>query len=333
MSPSLPYSGVETVAASRYDVTTHERWLRPPRSPTIVGSAVETIVWSSAARNIPSISATNTVVSARPVSRPSVGASAGPRDAGVALVSPTVTTPIVAYRGPGPELAVNWALNPRLGRIESIRVSLSMTRNGGSDKTATRGARFMARLATVKVRVGTVAALVGVALLVAACGSSSSSSSSAAASTASSSAASGTAVAIHTAKGPGGTYIVGPSGRALYLWVADTDGKSSCSGACAKVWPPLTTTAAPTGSGGVIASDLSTTTRSDGTEQVTYKGHPLYYYVGDTHAGTWKGEGVDGFGAKWWLVTPSGSAITVAAKKSGSSSGGSSGSSSGSSWG
>src|SRR3989442_983612 len=58
--------GVETVAASRYEVTTQERWLRPPRSPTIVGSAVETIVWSSAARNMPSISAPNTVLRARP---------------------------------------------------------------------------------------------------------------------------------------------------------------------------------------------------------------------------------------------------------------------------
>src|SRR5919204_3170767 len=65
--------GVETVDASRYDVTTHERWFRPPRSPTIVGNAVETIVWSSAARNMPSISAAKTVQSARPVRRPSSG--------------------------------------------------------------------------------------------------------------------------------------------------------------------------------------------------------------------------------------------------------------------
>jgi hypothetical protein len=63
--------GVETVAASRYEVTTQERWLRPPRSPTIVGKAVETIVWSRAARNIPSINAPKTVHSARPANRPS----------------------------------------------------------------------------------------------------------------------------------------------------------------------------------------------------------------------------------------------------------------------
>ncbi len=57
MSPSFPYIGVDTVDASRYAVTTHERWFSPPRSPTIVGSAVATIVWSSAARNMPSMSA------------------------------------------------------------------------------------------------------------------------------------------------------------------------------------------------------------------------------------------------------------------------------------
>src|SRR6184192_3879874 len=65
--------GVETVEARRYDVTTQERWLRPPRSPTIVGSAVETIVWSSAARNMPSINAAKTVHSALPVRRPCSG--------------------------------------------------------------------------------------------------------------------------------------------------------------------------------------------------------------------------------------------------------------------
>ena len=51
--------------------------------------------------------------------------------------------------------------------------------------------------------------------------------------------------------------------------------------------------------------------RSDGTEQVTYKGHPLYYFVADTSAGSTKGQGSDAFGAKWWLVAPSGTAITA----------------------
>jgi len=86
----------------------------------------------------------------------------------------------------------------------------------------------------------------------------------------------------------------------------------------------------------VNASDLGTIMRSDGSEQVTYKGHPLYYFVADTSAGSTKGQGSDGFGAKWWLIAPSGAAITASATSAssgGSSSGGSSSSSSSGGWG
>jgi hypothetical protein len=72
------------------------------------------------------------------------------------------------------------------------------------------------------------------------------------------------------------------------------------------------------GSGGVTAGELGTITRSDGTKQVTYDGHPLYYYAGDSGAGQDNGQGSDGFGAKWWLVAPSGSAITSSVTLSGS---------------
>ncbi len=195
-------------------------------------------------------------------------------------------------------------------------------------------------------RAGIAAALVlGVALVVAGCGSSSSSSTAASASpvasTASSASAATTAAGgmmISTATGTDGTYLVGSSGRALYLWVADVGGKSVCSGACAKAWPPLTTTATPSAGTGVNASDLGTVMRSDGTKQVTYKGHPLYYFVADTSHGQTHGQGSNSFGAKWWLVGPSGAAITAggssAAASSGSSSSGSSSSSGGgSAWG
>jgi predicted lipoprotein with Yx(FWY)xxD motif len=186
-------------------------------------------------------------------------------------------------------------------------------------------------------RLGGVAALAGVALVVAACGSSSSSSSSAPAastSTASSgSNATATAVAIRTTKGSVGTYLTGASGRALYIWVADSNGKSACAGACAGAWPPLITKATPTVSGGAIAGDLGTITRSDGTKQVTYKGHPLYYYAGDTGPGTTNGQGSNQFGAKWWLISPSGGQVSASSSKSGPSSGTSTGTSSGSSGG
>jgi predicted lipoprotein with Yx(FWY)xxD motif len=115
---------------------------------------------------------------------------------------------------------------------------------------------------------------------------------------------------VNTAKGSDGTYLTGPNGRALYLWVADTGGKSVCSGACAQAWPPLLTKGTPAAGSGVTTSDLGTTARSNGAEQVTYKGHPLYYYVADTSAGSTKGQSSDEFGAKWWLVAPSGTAIT-----------------------
>jgi predicted lipoprotein with Yx(FWY)xxD motif len=181
-----------------------------------------------------------------------------------------------------------------------------------------------------RIRAGSVAALVGVAAIVAACGSSSNTSSGASsaasappASSASSAAASAPAkgISISMTKGPAGTYLTGASGRALYLWVADSSGKSSCSGACAKVWPPLETKGTPIAAHGVNAADLGTITRSDGSKQVTYNGHPLYYFVGDSGSGSTKGQGSTGFGAKWWLVAPAGTAITSGGSSSGASSG------------
>ena len=143
--------------------------------------------------------------------------------------------------------------------------------------------------------------------------------------------ASGSSVMVKTTKGSKGTYLVGPNGHALYLWVADSNGKSNCSGACAKFWPPLTTTGKPGASGGAMAADLGTIMRSDGKKQVTYKGHPLYYFAEDTSPGLTAGQGNNGFGAKWWLVAPSGAAITTSSSSSSSSSGGSS--SGGGGWG
>jgi hypothetical protein len=66
-----------------------------------------------------------------------------------------------------------------------------------------------------------------------------------------------------------------------------------------------------TAAGSAKPSDLSTITRSDGTKQVTYDGHPLYYFSGDSGPGTATGQGSDGFGAKWWLVAPTGSDVTA----------------------
>lgn len=120
-------------------------------------------------------------------------------------------------------------------------------------------------------------------------------------------------VRIETRSGAMGTYLTDGSGRALYLFASDSAGKSSCSAACLKFWPALTSSAIPTVTGSAMSSMLSTITRADGIKQVAYAGHPLYYFAEDTTSGDTKGQGNDGFGAKWWLVAPSGNAITAAA--------------------
>ena len=133
---------------------------------------------------------------------------------------------------------------------------------------------------------------------------------------------------ITTASSGGTTFLTTGSGRAVYLWAKDTMGKSVCTGACAGAWPPVTASSV-TASGSAKASDLSTITRSDGTKQVTYDGHALYYYVGDSGAGQVTGQGSDMFGAKWWLVSPAGADVTgsITAFTPGSSGSGGGGSS------
>ncbi|MCL2544106.1 MAG: hypothetical protein FWE71_16795 [Nocardioidaceae bacterium] len=149
------------------------------------------------------------------------------------------------------------------------------------------------------------------AVLLAACGSGMGSS---AVSGSGSSHATGTtgAETIGTAGGSAGTHLTGDDGRAVYLWVADTGTTSTCNGSCAAAWPPVLSKGRPKAEAGAKAADLGTTRRSDGSTQVTYRGHPLYYYAGDTAGGQTSGQGLDGFGAKWWLVSPGGSAITGA---------------------
>ena len=121
---------------------------------------------------------------------------------------------------------------------------------------------------------------------------------------------SGSAAMVKTADGPLGTFLVDAKGRSLYLWVADKGSKSTCSGACAQAWPPLITTGKPLAGSGTQASLLGTTKRSDDTLEVTYAGHPLYYFAGDGQPGQTTGQATDGFGADWFVVAPDGKAIT-----------------------
>jgi predicted lipoprotein with Yx(FWY)xxD motif len=109
-----------------------------------------------------------------------------------------------------------------------------------------------------------------------------------------------------TAQNPLGTILTDDRGRALYLFVADTGTTSTCAGECAKEWPPLTTKGAPVAGSGVNAALLSTTSRTDGTTQLTYNGHPLYYYDDDKGPGTTKGQGETSYGANWYDLAPAG---------------------------
>lgn len=152
---------------------------------------------------------------------------------------------------------------------------------------------------------------VAAALLAAACSSTSSSTGGSGGGSASPAAAAGGTV-ITTKSGSAGSFLTDGSGRAVYLWTKDSMNKSECSGACASAWPPVTASGSVTASGGATASGVGTITRSDGSKQVTYDGHPLYYYAGDSGAGQVNGQGNNGFGAKWWLVAPSGAQITAA---------------------
>jgi predicted lipoprotein with Yx(FWY)xxD motif len=118
--------------------------------------------------------------------------------------------------------------------------------------------------------------------------------------------AAGSAAALKTRHGKLGTFLVDGKGRTLYLFQKDTSTKSRCSGACATAWPPLLTTGKPKASGSARKALLGTTRRSDGTTQVTYKGHPLYRFAQDMKPGDTMGQGVTAFGARWYAVSTSG---------------------------
>jgi predicted lipoprotein with Yx(FWY)xxD motif len=164
-----------------------------------------------------------------------------------------------------------------------------------------------------------VAAIATVVLL-AGCGSSSTSSTSSAASAPSTAAqstpapatttAAATGVAVTTKHAKPGTILAaGPKKLTVYLFEADKGSGSACTGTCAKAWPPVTTSGEPQATGSAVSADLSTITRSDGTKQVTYKGHPLYFFDKDKDSGDDYGQGSTAFGAGWYVMKPSGTKI------------------------
>jgi predicted lipoprotein with Yx(FWY)xxD motif len=168
---------------------------------------------------------------------------------------------------------------------------------------------------------GLIAVLGATALIAAGCGSSKSSTSTSAASaypgesekTASTTPTSptrgGVTVTVKHASKLGTILAAGTKKMTVYMFEGDKGVTSKCAGACASVWPPVTTSASAMATGAARSADLGTTTRSDGTTQVTYKGHPLYFFAKDEDSGDAYGQGVKGFGADWYVLAPSGSKV------------------------
>jgi predicted lipoprotein with Yx(FWY)xxD motif len=106
-----------------------------------------------------------------------------------------------------------------------------------------------------------------------------------------------------------GTVVADRSGEALYLFDAERTAKPACYGDCAAAWPPVLAKGMPVAGRGLAARWLGTTRRRNGRVQVTYRGHPLYYYVHDTPGRILCHDVVE-FGGTWLVVSPQGTART-----------------------
>jgi predicted lipoprotein with Yx(FWY)xxD motif len=176
---------------------------------------------------------------------------------------------------------------------------------------------------TLKIPLLAAFALVAAALLAAGCGSSSNAASSgtsskstgggygygAPAKSATTTMSASGAATVSSGMTSLGQILVDGNGMTIYLFQKDTGTSSMCDSSCAKYWPPVTTTGAPKAGSGVTAGMLGTTKRADGTSQVTYNGHPLYLYTGDKSPGDVTGQGLNAFGALWYVVSPAGKEV------------------------
>jgi predicted lipoprotein with Yx(FWY)xxD motif len=116
-------------------------------------------------------------------------------------------------------------------------------------------------------------------------------------------------VAIKVMSSRYGKVLFDGKGRALYLFTRDGTGRSRCYGECASAWPPFLTRGKPRAGEGARSNRLGTTKRRDGKKQVTYAGHPLYYYEGDRNPGQILCQDVAEFGGTWLVGSPSGQAV------------------------
>jgi predicted lipoprotein with Yx(FWY)xxD motif len=153
-----------------------------------------------------------------------------------------------------------------------------------------------------------IAASIGAAVVTAACGSSAGSG--IYGSNNPSTGSTGTSAAtVAIASTNLGKILVDGNGKTLYLFEADKGSASSCYDSCLGVWPALVTSGSPLAGPGVNAGLLSTTKRTDGSLEVVYNGHPLYYFSGDKQAGDVTGQDLNSFGALWFVLSPAGTKI------------------------
>jgi predicted lipoprotein with Yx(FWY)xxD motif len=152
-------------------------------------------------------------------------------------------------------------------------------------------------------------------LLIAACGSSAGSGSN----TSSAAAPASSSSALKTTTIGGAAVLTNGKGFTLYWFAPDTSTKSNCNGSCATYWPPVK---GPATAGGGVTGKLATITRSDGSVQATYNGHPLYTYVGDKAPGQDKGNGLNLSGGLWHDVTVSGAAAPASSASASAGGGG-----------
>ena len=155
------------------------------------------------------------------------------------------------------------------------------------------------------------AVLAALAFAVSACGSSASSTAGTPA------AGGGSTISMRTIGGQ--QVLTDAQGLTLYWFAPDTSTTSKCTGQCATFWPPVK---GPVTAGSGVTGTLGTITRSDGSTQATYDGHPLYTYVGDKAAGQATGNGKNLSGGLWWEMTVSGSTPAPASGATSTSAGG-----------
>ena len=153
----------------------------------------------------------------------------------------------------------------------------------------------------------------GLMVVLAGCGSSSSNASSSTGTTSAGGAVQGIVSSVSSISSNYGQILASSSGYTYYMFEPDTATTSACYGACATTWPPVTVAsgASPLVTGGVNKSLIGTITRTDGSKQITYDGHPLYTFKGDSGPNLTNGQGIDHFGGYWYVIAVSGQPVTA----------------------